>query len=120
MAQWQPVARLSELVEGRGAVIERPGGCLAVFLVQGRVHVLENRCPHRDGDLGAGDVAGGVVYCPLHAWPFDLATGQSPRYASARVRVFPSRIQGDMVEAELEDPPASGDDEPVDVPEEYR
>lgn len=99
---WTRLVEVAQLVPGRGFIVEREGGALAVFVVEGTPHVLENRCPHRDGDLGAGEIHGGCVYCPLHAWPFDLQTGVSPRYPSASVRIFPSRIEGGWVEAQLE------------------
>ena len=107
MESWCAVAELANLIEGRGTIVERGAKtCLAVFLVGGQPYVLENRCPHRNGDLGAGDVANGLVYCPLHAWPFELESGRSPTHPSAQVRVFPSRIRGTVVEAELSSEPA--------------
>jgi nitrite reductase/ring-hydroxylating ferredoxin subunit len=125
MAAWQPIAKLDEVPEGRGIVVERASGpALAVFRAQGQVFVLDNRCPHRNGDLGAGDIQDCRVFCPLHAWSFDLRTGRSLSHPHASVASHPSRIRDGWIEAELEDVAPSGhegeDDEPVDVPEEYR
>ena len=99
---WTPLIDVAQLPPGRGVVVEWPGGALAVFVENGIPHVLANTCPHRDGDLGEGHVVNGCVYCPLHAWPFDLRTGESPTHPLAKVRVFPARIEGGKVEAELE------------------
>ena len=100
---WTRLCELAQVPANRGVVVDRPEGALAVFVVEGVPYVLENRCPHREGDLGEGYVnaKNGCVYCPLHAWPFELATGCSPTHPGASVRTFPSRIQDGAVEAEL-------------------
>ena len=95
------LCRLSELVEGQGKLVELAGEAIAVFKVGGDVFAVDNACPHRDGPLAFGDVKGCMVYCPLHAWPFDLRSGQCPDIPSARVRTFPVRIDGDEVKVEL-------------------
>ncbi len=104
MSSWRPLAQVQDVPPGRGLVVELPDRpALAVFCVEGAPHVLENRCPHREGDLGAGDVLRGLVYCPVHAWPFDLETGRSPTHPGAKVRVFPARIEAGRIEALLDD-----------------
>lgn len=50
-------------------------GALALFNLAGTIHALDDRCSHGDASLAAGDVDEGVVYCPLHAGGFDIATG---------------------------------------------
>jgi nitrite reductase/ring-hydroxylating ferredoxin subunit len=104
MASWRALAQVHDVPVGRGLVIELPNQpVLAVFVAGGAPRVLENRCPHRDGDLGAGDVLNGVVYCPVHAWPFELETGRSPTHPGAAVRVFAARIEAGRIEALLDD-----------------
>lgn len=113
MLAWTRLCEVAQVPASRGLVIERPEGSLAVFVVDGQPHVLDNVCPHRGGDLGEGYVnaRSGCVYCPLHAWPFELVTGRSPTHPNAEVRVHPARIEGGWVEAQLEIalPAASGD-----------
>jgi nitrite reductase/ring-hydroxylating ferredoxin subunit len=114
MASWCPLVPFSSLVDGRGQVVDLGSrGMYAVVRVGPKVHVLDNRCPHRDGDLGVGDVKDGLVYCPLHAWPFDLTSGQCTRYPRAQVRVYECRIEGDnqVVEALLDEPAAPTEEE---------
>lgn len=54
-----------------------PGGDLAIFRTgDGRLFALRDRCPHKGGPLSQGIVAGAAVYCPLHNWRIDLATGE--------------------------------------------
>jgi nitrite reductase/ring-hydroxylating ferredoxin subunit len=104
MPSWRAVAQVGEVPEGRGLVVELTDQpTLAVFLAERVPYVLENRCPHREGDLGAGDVLRGLVYCPVHAWPFALATGRSPTHPEAGVRTYEARIRGEVIEALLDD-----------------
>ena len=101
MAIERVACRLSDLEEGRGRVVELDGVELAVFLVGGRVHALENACPHRGGPLAFGDLRGGEVHCPLHAWPFDLGTGACAEHPDRPARAFRVRVRGDEVRVEL-------------------
>ena len=86
-----------DLVEGRGRCIELDRVSLAVFRGGGEVFALENACPHRGGPLCEGDVKEGVVYCPLHAWGFDLRSGQAVNVRWEGARVFPARVEAGRI-----------------------
>jgi len=67
------------------------------------VHVLEDICSHDDSPLGDQELIQGAVRCPRHGARFDMATGavlRSP--APVGIDSFPTRIDGDWVEADLE------------------
>jgi nitrite reductase/ring-hydroxylating ferredoxin subunit len=51
-------------------------GALALFNLGGRFHALDDRCSHGDASLADGDIDDGVIYCPLHAGGFDIASGE--------------------------------------------
>lgn len=74
---------------------------VALFRLAGHVYALDNVCPHRGAALAFGDVRGAVVYCPLHAWPFELATGRCVEVPEASVRTYPVRVEGGELELEL-------------------
>ena len=88
---------LGELAEGRGKCVDLDQVSLAVFRSGDQVFALDNACPHRGGPLCEGDVKEGVVYCPLHAWGFDLRSGKAVNVRWEAARVFPARIEGDRV-----------------------
>jgi nitrite reductase/ring-hydroxylating ferredoxin subunit len=67
-----PLAALDR--EGR-AVIQAGGAEIAVFLVGGVPHAIENACPHEGNPLVLGDLARGTLTCAFHQWRFDLETG---------------------------------------------
>ena len=95
------VCRLSDVPERQGYLVELDGVQVALFRVEGEVHALENACPHRDGPLAYGDVRGGTVYCPLHAWPFDVRTGRCHEFPAVSVRTFRVHVVGDEVQLEV-------------------
>jgi nitrite reductase (NADH) large subunit len=71
------VAALAELPVGEGRAVRVGGREVALFRVAAdEVRAIAARCPHAGGPLADGIVSGGRVTCPLHAWKFDLATGE--------------------------------------------
>jgi nitrite reductase (NADH) small subunit len=95
------VARLAELEEGKGKEVMVEGATLALFRIAGAVYAIDNVCPHREGPLAFGDLRDCTVYCPLHAWPFDVRNGACLEFPAVRVRSFPVRIEGEHVQVEL-------------------
>ncbi|MHB1847011.1 MAG: nitrite reductase small subunit NirD [Deltaproteobacteria bacterium] len=101
MSSFLPALPFAELVEGKGRCVTVGGRDVALFRVEGRLFAIDNGCPHRGGPLSEGDVSGCLVYCPLHAWSFDLATGVSPGNPRARVETYPVRVTDGQVEVLL-------------------
>jgi nitrite reductase/ring-hydroxylating ferredoxin subunit len=97
-ARWVPVADLGEVPPGGALRVFAGLLDIALFNVEGSVHAIDNRCPHRAGPLVNGRVLGNVVTCPLHAWKFHLATGDSVDHPGARVRTHPVRIVDEKIE----------------------
>lgn len=93
-----PVAKLSDL-DARGRAVVTVGGTrVALVRVDGRIHALEDTCPHRGGPLSEGDLDGHLLHCPLHAWPFDVRTGVCPANRNARVRIHEVRVVGEDIQ----------------------
>lgn len=63
------------LGEGKSFAVE--GRRVAVFRTRsGELFATQALCPHKGGPLADGIVGGGAVICPLHAYKYDLETGQ--------------------------------------------
>ena len=75
MDAFVPVARRADLKETTGHVVELKGRLIALFLVDGAVHAMDDACPHMGASLGAGYVEGGIVICPWHSWRFRVTDG---------------------------------------------
>ena len=78
----------SELAEGARTVVRAEGRDLALVRVNGIAYAIDNMCPHHGGELGRGDLQGHHLYCPLHAWCFDVRDGKAFFPNGARVECF--------------------------------
>jgi nitrite reductase (NADH) small subunit len=62
---------------GEGKAFEAGGHRVAVFRTRsGALFATQALCPHKGGPLADGIAGGGTVICPLHAYKYDLKTGQ--------------------------------------------
>ena len=95
MTDWQTVCRFDELPEDGGRAVWINGRPVALFRHEGAIYALDDRCPHREGQLSEGRVAGGKAICPLHGWDFDLATGISPYNPNDCIATYPAAITED-------------------------
>ncbi len=86
------VAPLSAIPPGEGRNFEIAGKRLAIFHARtGEVFATQAECPHKQGPLADGLVGGATLICPLHAWKFDLRTGE-PRLGACGITVYPVRV----------------------------
>jgi nitrite reductase/ring-hydroxylating ferredoxin subunit len=90
------VCAVDDLREDEAVVESVEGTQVALFLLDGDVHALENVCPHQGGPLGEGKVEDGCVFCPWHGWEFDVATGEHVQ-GLASANAFPVTVDdGDV------------------------
>jgi nitrite reductase (NADH) small subunit len=98
MTHFIDIAALDDIPRQGARVVKTPIGCIAVFrTADDRVFALEDRCPHKGGPLSEGIVHGTSVTCPLHAWVFDLNTGQAQGADEGAVRVFAVKSEAGRV-----------------------
>ncbi len=98
--------------EGTVVMLDRAGHRVGLFWIEGTLHALADRCPHRGAPLCAGKVAipieGGptglelgrshsIVRCQWHKWEFEIAAGRALADAKLRVRCYAVRLDGDEV-----------------------
>jgi 3-phenylpropionate/trans-cinnamate dioxygenase ferredoxin subunit len=69
------VGDFSDLKEGVGLKVEIDEHRIAVFLVDGSVFAIGDRCSHAEASLAEGEVFDHEVECPRHGSVFDLTTG---------------------------------------------
>jgi toluene monooxygenase system ferredoxin subunit len=94
---FQRAARADDLWVGElRAVVVSGTRVLLVRLPEG-VRAYEDRCAHKGVALSAGALAGTTLTCSAHAWQYDLATGRGVNPASACLRRFEARVEGDDV-----------------------
>lgn len=62
---------------------------VAVFRTRdGKLFAAQAACPHKAGPLADGIVGAGKVICPLHAYKFDLSTGQPVENACTALKTY--------------------------------
>jgi nitrite reductase/ring-hydroxylating ferredoxin subunit len=101
MPEWIRVAKIDEVEEGKGIVVEVSDKCLAVFKVDGAFHVIDNTCLHRGGPLGEGDVEGDTVTCPWLGWEYNVKTGNCLTTPSSHVKSYTTVVENEEVKVEL-------------------
>jgi nitrite reductase (NADH) small subunit len=102
--KWFKVASIDSIPVQEGRKIRFRGWDFALFhLAGGEFRATDNRCPHKQGPLADGLVAGEAVYCPLHNWKISLKTGCALANGTGQVRVYPTKVIGGHVYAALND-----------------
>jgi NAD(P)H-dependent nitrite reductase small subunit len=101
MGTFVKVAKTSDLAAGQGKIVEANGREIALFNVGGSFHAIDNTCKHRGGPLGEGELDGTVVTCPLHAWTYDVTSGECFDDPACAVDTFPVKVEGEDVLIEI-------------------
>ena len=122
MKRYVKVAGKGDLEPGTGKTVDVNGTPVAIFNVDGVYHAIHNTCPHEDGSLGEGQLSHATVACPLHAYEFDVTSGEcftEPVYSVERFEVL---VEGDdiLVGVEVAVPDARGTAARAALPEEAR
>ncbi len=111
MTDYTTVAKVGSIEEGNGASFEVNGRMVAVFLVNGQYHAIDDQCPHMGASLAGGRLEEGVVSCPLHAWRFRVKDGTWCDDRRVSIDSFEVRVQGDEIQVQVaERGGGSGDD----------
>jgi nitrite reductase/ring-hydroxylating ferredoxin subunit len=102
-------ARLDDVLAAGRTSVRVAGHSLALFFHDGRVHALDNRCPHMGFPLHRGTLQDGILTCHWHHARFDLESGGTFDQFADEARVFPVEVRGNEVWVDLsprEDRPA--------------
>jgi thiamine pyrophosphate-dependent acetolactate synthase large subunit-like protein/nitrite reductase/ring-hydroxylating ferredoxin subunit len=107
-----------ELPVGRVTTVVAGGRAICITRTEAGWGALDNRCPHQGGPLGDGQIEGGYVICPWHAYEYDPVTGTPPPGFRDAATPYPVRDAADgALEIELPEhaPRTSLMDQLVDV-----
>lgn len=99
--EYVTAARANEIPDQRGISVRVRGRVVALFRAGDEIFALDGSCPHRGAPLGAGTIENGAVFCPMHAWSFDLRTGACRDNPDKPVRSFPVRVVDGEVQIQL-------------------
>ena len=97
-----PVASLSELTDGVGLKVDLGEHRIAVFLVDGQVFAIGDRCSHAEASLSEGEIFDHEVECPRHGSAFDIRTGEPLSLpATTPVPAYRATVDGGTVYVEV-------------------
>ena len=106
MAGWVGAATLDDLWEGEICAAIVDGVDVVLCNVDGDVFAYEDRCPHLGNPLSKGALSDVVLTCAAHEWAFDARTGCGVNPATACLRRFPVRLEGDTILVKVDSPDA--------------
>jgi 3-phenylpropionate/trans-cinnamate dioxygenase ferredoxin component len=98
--EFEPVASVGELIEGRVLQRVRPSGdavCLVRF--KGEISALSDICTHQHFSMSLGDLLDdGTLQCAWHGARYDCKSGEVKQVpATAPLPVFQVRLDGDTI-----------------------
>ncbi|KAA3648030.1 MAG: glutamate synthase [Chloroflexi bacterium] len=91
------VATVEDCPPGKVITVSVDNVDIALCNFDGQFYALNNRCPHRGGQLGDGKLVGSDLICPLHSWDFDVRTGISRYDNQDKVTTYPVTIEDGAV-----------------------
>ena len=110
---WYVVARSSEVtnkpinvVIWQQAMAQAPAAGIALYRDStGKIHALEDRCPHRQVKLSHGQVIGNELECAYHGWRFNSAgecaavpyLAENQKLPTCEIRHYPVKEQDGFI-----------------------
>lgn len=92
-----------ELQEGKMKLV-RVQGIPVLFIKQnGKIYVIDDRCPHMGCKFSGGSLDGDVVICPCHEWRFNLKTGEYEDAASYKLVTYPFKVEAGKIWVKVEE-----------------
>ena len=97
-SSFYPALDESALADNSMEIVEVQERRVVLIKRLGKIHALDNTCPHLGGSLGRGTLQGNIVICPLHHWAFDLASGQCVNgIPNEKIAVHETKIEDDKI-----------------------
>ncbi len=99
---WKRIGTLNMFRRGRGRTIEVDGIRIAIFNERGKLHALDDACPHMGASLADGQIKDGQVFCSWHHWSFSLQDGHCTLRDWKAAASFPLKTDGEHVYVQLQ------------------
>ena len=103
MSEFHVVAKVGDIPAGEGRAYHIENRMVGVYFVDGKYTAIDDICPHMGASLVDGYIEAGAVYCPWHAWKFNICDGtwmDNPR-AKIRLETFEVRVEGDEIQVRV-------------------
>ncbi|MCB0113255.1 MAG: Rieske (2Fe-2S) protein, partial [Caldilineaceae bacterium] len=100
-AAWTRAASLAEVTKLGVHTATVDGHVLALFVHEGDVYAVDNRCPHMGFPLDRGSVHDGILTCHWHHARFDLCTGGAFDLWADDIPAYPVSVRDGDVYVDL-------------------
>ena len=99
MAEYETVAKASEVAPGDMKLVGVDGEEVVIANVGGEYFAFSNTCTHEGGPLVEGELDGDIVTCPWHSTPFNVKTGEAQEggVTDDPVSVYEVHLDGDDI-----------------------
>jgi nitrite reductase/ring-hydroxylating ferredoxin subunit len=98
-----PVLNENELLEGTMKLVKFEGLPLLLIKQQGKIFVIDNRCPHQGCGFSGGTLDGMCIICPCHDWCFNLETGEYLVEPLMKLKKFDWKIEAGKIWVKLDE-----------------
>jgi toluene monooxygenase system ferredoxin subunit len=97
VAEWRYAGSLDDIWAGEMTAVHLGAAAVLLCNLDGTLVAYEDRCPHLASPLSEGALDAGVLTCAAHEWQFDARTGRGVNPASACLRRYPVRLDGEQI-----------------------
>jgi toluene monooxygenase system ferredoxin subunit len=97
VAVWRYAGSLDDIWAGEMTAVNLGAADVLLCNLDGTLVAYEDRCPHLARPLSEGALDGDVLTCGAHEWQFDARTGRGVNPASACLRRYPVRLDGEQI-----------------------
>ena len=101
--KWYPTVETNAVPLKEGRKIRFGDQEIALFNLGDEFAAIDNKCPHKEGPLADGIVAGKSVYCPLHTLNISLTNGCALKGGEGQVKVYLTKVIENTVYVAFDD-----------------
>ena len=97
-ATWHRIGTVDDVTARAPMRVNLGNYPVAVFVHEGAVRAISDRCNHKGGPLSEGRCTGEYVKCPWHGWEYSVVTGRGPAgFDEEQVAVYAVQERADGV-----------------------
>jgi nitrite reductase/ring-hydroxylating ferredoxin subunit len=98
-----PLIEEKELNEGTMRLVRAEGKPVLFIKQNGKIYVIDDRCPHMGCRLSGGNLDGGLIVCPCHDWRFNLDTGEYENQPAYKLVTYPFKVEAGKIWVKIEE-----------------
>jgi len=98
MADFQKVAKTSEIIDGEVVPFYVDGVGIAICNINNNYYAFRDECSHQTFTLSDGDIEGDNIVCQYHGAEFNIKSGQAMCLpATDPIEVYELKVDGDDI-----------------------